>query len=190
MIPWTQSLSCVALALAAVAGCEAGAPARSAQDATGLPQWETRSREVFDDNIDPAAVGLSMDGPAPRADAFLRERSQIADVVGHVRVQTVTVDSVGDKSTYHLGIQLVPPVLVPTKIPDKSFELVIRPASPSFGVAHAFDARMRGRTFIGFIRRFRNDDGETEIHWHLAADTADVAAAVKEAVMLQGVKGP
>src|SRR5262249_53710104 len=79
-------------------GCEQGSPAHSASG-SGLPRWEERSRQVFDDNIDPAAVGLSMEGPSPRADAFLRERAQTADVVARVRVQTVTVDSVGDQKT-------------------------------------------------------------------------------------------
>ncbi len=171
-------------------GCDQAVPARTgAGAAAGLPKWDERARQVFDDNIDPAAVGLSMDGPSPRSDAHLRERAQTADVVARVRVQTVTVDSVGDQQTYHLGIQVGVPTLTTAKVPDRTFELAIRPTSGAFGIAKAFDARLRGQTFVGFVRRFSNEDGDMEVHWHLAPDTAEVVAAIKEAVALREMSG-
>ena len=36
----------------------------------------------------------------------------------------------------------------------------IKPSSGAFGIAKAFDSRLRGQTFIGFIQRFAGDDGE------------------------------
>jgi hypothetical protein len=131
-----------------------------------------------------------MEGPSPRNDAFLRERAQTAEVVARVRVQTVTVDSVGEQKTYHLGIQVGVPTLAPAKVPDRSFELSIRPTSGAFGIARAFDARLRGQTFIAFIKRFSTEDGgDVEVHWHLSPDTAEVAAAIKEAVALREISG-
>lgn len=185
-----QPLAIAALALGTLSttGCEPTVPAKGAS-ANGLPRWEGRAREVFDDNIDPAAVGLSMEGPSPRNDAHLRERAQTADVVARVRVQTVTVDSVGEQQTYHLGIQVGIPTLTPAKAPDRTFELAIRSTSGAFGIARAFDARLKGQTFVGFIRRFSNEDGDVEVHWHLAPDTAEVVAAVKEAVALREISG-
>jgi hypothetical protein len=181
----------LALGLAGLSGltgaCEPSQPAR--EGSAGLPKWEGRAREVFDDNIDPAAVGLSLDGPSPRSDAHLRERAQTADVVARVRVQTVTVDSIGEAQTYHLGIQVGIPTLTPAKVPDRSFELSIKPQSAAFGIAKSFDARLRGQTFIGFVKRYGTDDGEVAVHWHLAPDTAEVAAAVKEAVALREISG-
>jgi hypothetical protein len=156
--------------------------------AGALPKWEGHAREVFDDNIDPAAVGLTMEGPSPRNDAHLRERAQMADVVARVRVQTVTVDSVGDQKTYHLGLQVGIPTLTEAKVPDRNFELSIKPASGAFGIARSFDARLRGQTFVGFIKRY-SDEGDVALHWHLAPDTAEVAAAVKEAVVLREISG-
>jgi hypothetical protein len=184
----TRRAALLALGLA-VAACGPSQPGQTGASAAGLPKWEARSREVFDDNIDPAAVGLSMEGVSPRSDRFLRERAQTADVVARVRVQTVTVDSVGDQSTYHLGIQVGVPTLTPARVPDRSFELKIRSSSGAFGIAKSFDSRLRGKTFIAFIRRFGNDDGDPEVHFHLAADTAEVAAAVKEAVALREISG-
>jgi hypothetical protein len=193
MQPITRLLQHTALALAAVlalgaAGCDSGPPARSAS-ASGLPRWDARARMVFDDNIDAAAVGLSMEGGSPRTDAFLRERAQTADVVARVRVQTVTVDSVADQQSYHLGIQVGVPTLIPAKVDDRQFELSIRPTTPAYGIAKAFDSRLRGQTFVGFLRRFATEDGEIEIHWHLSADTAEVVAAVKEANALREISG-
>lgn len=183
-----------ALALAAVlsslgaTGCEPVKPGQTAVS-VNLPHWEGRARQAFDDNIDPAAVGLSMDGPSPRADAFLRERAQTADVVARVRVQTVTVDSRGDQNTYHLGIQVGIPTLTDAKVQDRTFELNIKPSSGAFGIARAFDSRLRGQTFVGFIKRFGSEDGEIEVHWHLSPDTAEVVAAIKEAVALREMSG-
>jgi hypothetical protein len=182
------AIAALALASLPLMGCEQTVPAKQG-NASGLPRWEGHAREVFDDNIDPSAVGLSMDGPSPRNDAHLRERAQTADVVARVRVQTVTVDSVGEQQTYHLGIQVGIPTLTQAKVPDRTFELAIRPSSGAFGIAKAFDARLRGQTFVGFVRRFSNEDGDTEVHWHLAPDTAEVVAAVKEAVALREISG-
>jgi hypothetical protein len=171
------------------AGCGPDQPARSGASTLALPRWEGHAAEVFDDNIDPAAVGLSLEGPTPRADAHLRERAQTADVVARVRVQTVTVDSAGERQTYHLGIQVGVPTLAAARVNDRTFELSIRPQSGAFGIARSFDARLRGQTFVGFIKRYGSDDGEVQVHWHLAPDTAEVVAAVKEAVALGEVLG-
>jgi len=170
-----------------LAACEPSQPAGG--PASGALAWEGHAQEVFDDNIDPAAVGLSLDGPSPRSDRHLRERAQTADVVARVRVQTVTVDSVGDQKTYHLGVQVGVPTLVPAKLSDRTFELSIKPQSPGFGIARSFDSRLRGQTFVGFIKRYGTGDGETVVHWHLAPDTAEVVAAIKEAVMLREISG-
>jgi hypothetical protein len=176
----------LALGLGATA-CEPGQPA--AGPASDLPPWEGHAQEVFDDNIDPAAVGLTLEGPSPRLDVHLRERAQTSDVVARVRVQTVTVDSVGDQQTYHLGIQVGVPTLTAAKLPDRAFELSIKPQSPGFGIARSFDARLRGQTFVGFIKRYVTADGDPVVHWHLAPDTAEVVAAIKEAVMLREISG-
>ncbi len=189
--PLRSTLAALAAgALLSLAGCADAAPGAKAPEGASLPRWEGHARELFDDNIDPVAVGLSMEGPAPRSDPFLRERAQMSAVTARVRVQTVTIDSNGTLQTYHLGVQVGFPTLTTPRVPDKSFELSIKPTSSAFGIAKAFDARLRGSTFIGFIGRFQAEDGEVEVHFHLAPDTADVATAVKEAVALQELGAP
>jgi hypothetical protein len=129
--------------------------------------------------------------PSARGDKFLRERALSADLVSRLRVQTVTIDTVGDDSRYHLGVQVATPTLAPNpKIQEKTLELEIKPSSPAYGIAKALDQRMQGLTFIGFVSRFASPDGtEVELHWHLAPDTADVAGAVKDAVALAEASG-
>jgi hypothetical protein len=185
-----RPLAIVALSIAVAVGCGVPDHPAKAASGSGLPPWDDHARQVFDDNIDAAAVGLSMEGGmSPRADAFLRERAQTADVVARVRVQTVTVDSAGEQQTYHLGLQVGVPTLTEAKVQDRSFELSIKPSGAAFGIARSLDAALRGKTFVGFIKRYGAEDGEMVLHWHLAADTADVAAAVKEAVLIGEVSG-
>ncbi|WP_437637096.1 cobalamin ABC transporter substrate-binding protein [Sorangium sp. So ce854] len=185
-------LALAVLAAVGPVGCvtDLERPAMSADSIDGLPTWEGHAPEVFDDNIEPAAVGFSLDGPSPRSDRFLRERAQTADVVARVRVSTVTVDTVGEQSTYHLAVQVIDAPLATPRVPDRAFELHIRPTSRAFGIAKAVDARLRGLTFIAFIRRFAGEAGEPEFHWHLSPDTAEVTAAVKEAVVLGELSAP
>lgn len=173
------------------AGCGDGTTEAKSPAALGLAAWDDHARAVFDDNIDPAAVGYTMDAPSARADRYLRERAQTADLVARLRVQTVTIDTVGDDSTYHLGVQVGQPPLGPRpKIEDRTIELVIKPTSPAFGIAKALDQRMQGVTFIGFVSRFASADGtEIELHWHMSPDTQDVADAVKEAEALAAASG-
>lgn len=186
------SLLAVALLAAAVAPACSESPTETRSPAAlGLSPWVDRARIVFDDNIEPAAVGVAMDVPSARGDKFLRERALTADLVSRLRVQTVTIETVGDDSTYHLGVQVATPTLAPDpRITEKTLELVIRTTTPAYGIAKALDQRMQGLTFIGFISRFASPDGsEVDLHWHLAPDTADVAEAVKEAVALAEASG-
>ena len=181
------------MALAAAAalsmGCSGAPTGAAASTVPGVPRWDGHVREVFDDNIDPAAVGMQMDANAPRFDKFLRERAQTADLVARLRVQTVTVDSVGDEKRYHLGMQVGFPTLAKPKMEDRLFDLDVSQTSRAYEIVKAFDARLRGLTFIGFVARFTNADGEVELHFHLSPDTAEVAAAVKEALALQEITG-
>jgi hypothetical protein len=183
------ALGLVAASALGAQGCGPGQDAQSATSVEGLPPWMGHDQTVFDDGIDPEAVGLSMEGRSLRGDPVLRERALTADVVARVKVTTVTVDSVGDDSMVHLGILVGDPPLRTPTIPDQRFELLIRPSGRAFGIARAFDARLQGLIFVGFLKRFAGPGGEPEIHWHLSADTPEVVAAVKDAVALAELSG-
>lgn len=185
------ALACLmgSLALVTLACGETTPLAQAPGPAGPLPAWEGRQRELFDDIIDPSALGLTLDTPSPRSDPFLRERAQTGDFVARFKVQTVTLDSMGAQEHYHLHLLVGRPAFAEPKYPDASVEIEIRTKDPAFGLVKAFDARLRGKTFIGFIRKFQGADGEPAVHFHLSADTEAVASSVKEAVALRELAG-
>jgi hypothetical protein len=144
--------------------------------------------ELFDDRIDPVAVGVADVAMHARTDPVLRKRTQRADVVTRVRVSTVTVDAVNGEPVYHVTLQLADAPMVRHRASDSRIDLAIRQQSPSFGLVKWLDTRIIGRTFVGFLRQFAGSE-ETELHFHLSPDDAEVAAAVKDATALEEVSG-
>lgn len=174
--------------LALGAGCPSsnGGDAESAKT-LGLPAWQGTDRDLFGDEIDPSALGILPPKP-PRKDQTLWARAQQADIVGRVRVQTVTVDSRGgDQSTYHLGLQFASPLLVSSKLEQRTFEVTVDVRDPAYGLVKAQDTGLQGRTFVAFVKRFSGADDQIDNHFYLAADSADVAAVVQEAVAVKEV---
>jgi len=153
-----------------------------------LAPYEGQQQVLFDDAIDPAAVGLAMDGVSPAQDPMLRTRALEADLVARMRVQTVTRDSVGAKTTYMLSLQAAVPPLMPSSSDQTTFELYVDQNSKAFAIVQSLDTKLRGQTFIGFLRRFASHDGP-QWHWHLTADQQDVAQVIQEIAVLEEVAG-
>ncbi|HVK71151.1 MAG TPA: cobalamin ABC transporter substrate-binding protein [Polyangium sp.] len=178
---------------AALGGLVSGCGAVSVQgdpNVAAHPPWLGHDRELFDDVVDAAALGLGADVSNAQKDPLLKERARGSELVSRVRVSTVTVESLDQVRTYHLVLQVVPPAFGTPAIEQTAFELVIGPAAPSYGVAQAFDMRLRGASFIGFLRRFAGEGDEpSKLHWHLSPDTAEVAAAVTDALALAELSG-
>lgn len=144
--------------------------------------------KLFDDALDPAAVGLDYDkGYSPRADKSLRERSQTGDAVIRVKVATVTAKTDGPDKVYQLGLHSVEK-LTGKKPPPADFTVQITKASESLGIMKNFESRLVGYAFVAFVREFADAGGEHEIHFHLAPDTKDVKTAVGDAMLLGELK--
>lgn len=158
-------------------------------DETDLPAWEGPMQTLFDDGIDPAAVGLSLDGTSPADDPLLPARVEQADLVARMRVSTVTVDSVGAKTTYLLTLQVGFPTLAPPRVKDTTVDIAIDPSRPSFPIVRSLDTELRGKVFVGFVRYFASDGGP-EPHWHLTADTQPVLLAVERIVAFGAADTP
>lgn len=154
--------------------------------ASGLPAWQGTFKELFADEVDPSAMGI-IPAKNPRKDKILWVRAQASEVVGRVRVQTVTVDSRGGDSTYHLVLRFAEPPLSAPKLTDRDFEVTIDPSDPAYGLVKALDTSLQNKTFVGFVKRFAGVDDEVEVHFYLAPDSAEVAAAVQEAVAVSEV---
>jgi hypothetical protein len=170
------------VASVACGGPDANSPSRP------LPPYEGHQTELFDDAIDPRAVGLNLDeARTPQTDAAVRERTQVGDAVVRAKVQTVTQKRNGDDVEYQLGFQTLEKLAGEHPPPD-IFVVRFDKASPSAGIVRSLDARLGGKTFVVFVKEFKGPDGEPRFYAHLAADTKDVVAAVKDAVALSEFK--
>ncbi|MBX3233725.1 MAG: cobalamin ABC transporter substrate-binding protein [Labilithrix sp.] len=148
-----------------------------------VSSYQGRHADLFDDSIDPAAVGLDFDkGYAPRLDKALRERTQIGDAVLRVRVATVTAKTDGPEATYQLGLHTVEK-LTGKNPPPTDFTLQIDKTSESHGILKNFESRLVGYAFIAFVREFSHGDERT-VHFHLAPDTKEVKTAVGDALIM------
>lgn len=153
-----------------------------------LPTYAGRSADLFDDAIEPAAVGLDFDkGYTPRGDPTLRERSQVSDAVLRVRVATVTTKKDGPESLFQLGLHTVEKV-TGQNVPPSDFTVQINKASESHGIMKNMESRLVGHAFVAFVREFVKADGEREYHFHLSPDTKEVKLAVSEALVLGELK--
>jgi hypothetical protein len=182
------ALLLIGLAGSCGVGCagEAGPPEPESAKKLGLSPWQGPEKELFADEIDPAALGF-VPPKAPRRDPAMWARAQKAEIVGRVKVQTVTVENRLGDLTFKLGLRFATPLLAATELEERDFEVTVEPRDPSYGIVRALDTGLQGRTFVGFVRRFAGADDQVDVHFYLAPDSADVAAAVQEAVAVQEV---
>lgn len=176
----------VMVALALVA-CGGGTTA-TADSSRPVTPYSGRQADLFDDSIEPAAVGLDFDkGYSPRADKTLRERAQVGDAVLRVRVLTVTAKTDGPDQLYQLGLRTLEK-LAGKNAPPADFTVQISKGSESHGIMKNFESRLVGYAFVAFVREFAHPNGDREVHFHLAPDTKEVKAAVGDAMLLGEVK--
>ena len=129
------------------------------------------------------AVGLLVAAPSTQARLTLAERTRQSHVVTRVRVQTVTADVIHGEPRYQLVVAEVGPPLGSAGLPGGRAELEVVPQTPAFGIVRAHDARLVGKSFVGFFRWFRAGE-EPRLHWHLAADDPETLSAVREAALV------
>jgi len=179
----------VAVGLAASSALLACGGSKDANDPSRpLAAYTGRQADLFDDTIEPAAVGLDFDkGYSPRLDKVLRERAQVGDAVLRVRVSTVTAKKDGPDATYQLGLHTVEK-LAGNNPPPPDFTVQIDKASESHGIMKNFESRLVGYAFIAFVREFAHPSGDREVHFHLAPDTKEVKAAVGDAMVMSELK--
>jgi hypothetical protein len=150
--------------------------------------YQGQATVLFDDQIDPNAVGLADVQNKPQLDPVLRARAQTAEAVARVRVATVTVDSAAGKPVYLMNLDLTGGSIARRGFDDEQIEIAVRSDSPAFGVVKWLDTRLIDRTFVAFFHRFAGPD-EVELKFHLSADNPEVLAAVREAAALREISG-
>jgi len=155
-----------------------------------LPAYAGRAADLFDDAVDPAAVGMDFDkGYSAKADPMLRERAQVSDAVLRVKVATVTGKKDGPEATYQLGLHTVEK-MTGSNAPPTDFTVTVNKSSESHGILKNFEGRLVGYPFVAFVREFVRPDGDHEVHFHLSPDTKDVKDAVGNAVVLGEAGAP
>ena len=138
---------------------------------------------LFDDQIDPIAVGLADIAINPRTDAKLRGRAQAAEVVARARVSTVSVDTASGKPTYRITLAFVGSPILSRGFTDPGIDISVRSDSPAYGAVKWLDTGLIGRTFVGFFQRF-STGGEVAQRFHLSPDDPNIVAAVRDAATL------
>lgn len=147
--------------------------------------WEGRLQELFNDSIDPSAVGLAGTSVS-HAGGAVAARAQEAHFVVRVRVGTVTTEGRGDDLRYLITLRTVGDPVAGPRPPSDTVQVTVTRANPAFGIVQAKDLALAGTYFIAFLREF-DENGATVMHWHLARDAQDVVDAARKGAVLSEV---
>jgi hypothetical protein len=180
--------------LALACGACGAATTPTSRTPRNLPPYTDHAKDLFDDGIEPDAVGLATGGGSkPGADNTLRERAQIGDAVVRARVMTV------DESTSRVWQLAFHTVEIIHKgsgtgmnqskeaTPfDTDFALQVEPTDPSAGIVNSMSNRLVGHTFVVYLRTFSHPDAleDGDVHFHIASDTKEQLEAVRSAIVL------
>jgi hypothetical protein len=199
----------LAVSLCICCGGAADASLAPAVPALPLPSYTGRETELFDDVIDPSAVGAAAAaagagvGATAKDDPLLRERTQTGDAVVRARVVTVTSGPESHGDGWRIGFHTLETV-AGKRPPDDEFTFVVDRRAPAAGLVRMLEARLIGATFVVFVRQFVPSDHGTpsdgsiayappepapaELHFHFAKDDKDELGAVREASLLGEVR--
>lgn len=161
-------------------------PSRIPQGAVLVP-YDAKAAGLFDDVIEPNAIGLFASPASREGRIVIEERTRLSHVVTRVRVQTVTSDLVNGAPVYHLVLAALDQPLAQAALPEGRVEIEVGPATPAYGIVKSVDAGLVGRSFVGFFRWFSGGD-EPRLFWHLSADDPEVVTAIREASLLSAPK--
>ncbi len=167
----------------AVAACS------SSRSTRPLPAYAGAPAELFDDSVEPSAIGLDFDQSFdPMKEPAFRQRLREAD--GALRVRIATVSSrTGTEDNPSFTFRLVPlEKLYGKYAPEVPFDVMISPKSSTLGVFKHLEHKLVGGTFVAFTKDYRLPSGESETHVHLAPDTPAVKKAVSDLVALDSLE--
>jgi hypothetical protein len=184
-----STTTCALFAVLIVTSCGGGM-----SDGSGpgrpVPPYGSHAAELFDDTIEPYALGLTREaGKSPSGDALLRERTQVGDATLQVRVVTVTLRHENAQQTWQVGFHTVE-TFAAAHPPPSDFTLQVDPTDPAAGLLRAFEARLIGMTFVAFVRQFAARDANDGPRWHFHLARADKGEidAVRAASALGNVR--
>ncbi len=173
------------LALASLLlGCDDPAPTPPrTPDGAAIGPWGGDWAVLFDDGIDPSALGYSIDGRNPALDPLLKPRSRNAELAARMKLLGVSRDANGTRTRYLLSLRVGLPPLTRARLQEVDLELPVTQGTSAFELVSSNENSLGGRIFVGFVRRFAGSEGPV-LHWHLTADSPEVAQAVQTAAAL------
>jgi len=180
---------CAAVACLGCGGAATGAQA-AGHGGRPLPPYGRHDAVLFDDGIEPTAIGYPMaEGTPPLRDNLLRERTEVGDAVVRARVTTVTSKQEDRGRSWQLGFHALERLAGSGPL-DPDFTLQVDATDPAAGIVRAYENRLIGTTFVVFVREFARPaaDAEGDWHYHIAADQKDELDAVRAAVLLEQVR--
>jgi hypothetical protein len=185
-------LPVLAFAAAVLASSCGGATPDARSPDRALPPYIGHPTELFDDGIEPTAVGFPLDpSDSPLVDTRVRERTQTGDAVVRARVRTVTSRVEDRGRSWQLGLHVLDRLGGSGPL-DDDFTLSVLPSDPAAAIVRGFEAGLIGKTFIVFVREFSHagalpgDPGD--LRYHVAGETPDELEAVRAAVLLDRVR--
>jgi hypothetical protein len=157
-------------------GC-AGAQAAS----RARPSYGEREHALFDDSIEPAAVGLDLDRSyTPSGDPLFASRVREADGVVRAKVVSVSARTSEHRGMYTLTLMPLEEQALGPFPPSGAFTVAVDESSPSVGIVKHLEGGLVGKTFVVFTKEFQRADGDHELHAHLAPDTKATVRAITD----------
>jgi len=177
------SLAAIALTML-LASCSVATPAPAAPT-RALPAYAGHEATLFDDGIDPQAVGYNLEPAAsPREDLLLRERTRLGDRVVRAQVVSITSTRTDTGFAWQIGLHTLEK-LAGERPAEPDFTLCVDPTAPGATVMRVFDRRLIGVPLVAFVREFEPADRgrRGEVHFHLAGQDKDEIDAVRVAAL-------
>ena len=173
---------------ALLSGACAGPAPRPLLPSSGLPVYQGREVELFDDGLGAQLVGMNLEpGASPKEHALLRDRTREGDCV--VRARVVTVASGEDESgpRWFISFHTTERLAGERDLPD-DFTLRMDARSPGAGAIRTLERQLVGAQLVAFLREFAPAEGggngsAGELHFHLGGDAKEEIDSVHVAAV-------
>jgi hypothetical protein len=156
-----------------------------------LSSYGGHAAELFDDTIEPSAVGFEVGGGGQLLAAqALTERTQSADSVVLARVVTVTSQPDPAGRSWQVGLRTLAHLAGP-RPRTGDFTLSVAASDPAAGILRAVEARLVGVTFVVLLRDFASGErggSVTATHFHVVRDSREQLDAIHAAAVLGEVR--
>jgi hypothetical protein len=156
--------------------CASGSSSSGRTKGVVFPEYSAEAAVVFDDVLAPALFGFDPQGRVPEKDPKLRTRTQNADFVLPVRVESLSKVGAKDKGAYEITLAPTGPALAG----EHTGPVVIRVplGGPSYAWVDGAGASWAGSRLIVFAKAFREGEGSV-IHFRGEPDTPEMRKAVE-----------